>query len=288
MKVRSLVTKTLTVALAFSVIAPMTPTSSALADTSETPATSHLKVSVSGKTFDVPDTCLTAYSAVDTATVTNWVKYVASKVNHSAVNASYKVNKKKKRLDFTKSKTGFAVNQSASVSALCQTLASVTASSTTSTISLPGGTVQPKKPTSKLGKQILVILSKRKFYLYNNGKVQKTYRCAVGQPAWPTPTGSFHIGKKVKNPSWTNGGASWSKNMPAYIGPSPNNPLGTRALYVYNSKGKDTGVRFHGVPHSEDSSIGHAASHGCLRMHRKDVEKFYPLVKVGTPVYIIK
>ena len=79
--------------------------------------------------------------------------------------------------------------------------------------------------------------------------------------------------------------------MPAYIGSGPNNPLGTRAMYVYKgAKGgnSDTGVRFHGVPSSENSSIGHAASHGCLRMHRKDVENFFPRVTVGTIVYIIK
>ena len=59
-------------------------------------------------------------------------------------------------------------------------------------------------------------------------------------------------------------------------------------LMTGTSGGHDTGVRFHGVPHSEDSSIGHAASHGCLRMHRKDVENLFPRVSVGTRVYIIK
>ena len=42
------------------------------------------------------------------------------------------------------------------------------------------------------------------------------------------------------------------------------------------------------VPSSELSSIGHAASHGCMRMKRKDVEKLYNMIPVGTTVFIIK
>jgi lipoprotein-anchoring transpeptidase ErfK/SrfK len=54
---------------------------------------------------------------------------------------------------------------------------------------------------------------------------------------------------------------------------------------VYDGK-KDTGVRFHGT--QARSSIGTAASHGCLRMKREAVEALFPLVPVGTVVYIIK
>ena len=45
-----------------------------------------------------------------------------------------------------------------------------------------------------------------------------------------------------------------------------------------------SGIRFHGS--SNDGSIGTAASHGCMRMHMWDIEALYPLVPVGTPVYI--
>ena len=69
--------------------------------------------------------------------------------------------------------------------------------------------------------------------------------------------------------------------MPETIGPGPGNPLGTRALYL-----SAPGIRFHGIPSGENWSIGQAASHGCMRMHRWDVEDFYPRVPVDTPVYI--
>ena len=88
---------------------------------------------------------------------------------------------------------------------------------------------------------------------------------------------------KVKNPTWRNPYSDWSKNMPAAIHGGVNNPLGTRAIYISAS-----GIRMHGVPASENSSIGHRASHGCMRMKRHDAEDFYPRVPVGITVWIIK
>ncbi len=54
--------------------------------------------------------------------------------------------------------------------------------------------------------------------------------------------------------------------------------LGTRRLELGDGYG------IHGT--NEPSSIGHAASHGCVRLRNEDVEKLYDMVAVGTPVYI--
>lgn len=279
MQVRTLSARALLVVAVVSAIAPFAAAASASA------AVLPLKATSSGHTFDAPLSLISAGSVVETGKVTAWVASIAAQVYRAPVNASTKVDAKHRKLVFKTSRVGYKLSQAGSVSALCAALASVTETSAPVSVPLPGSNINPSVP--KLGKHILVVEGRRTIYLYNETKLEKKYRCAIGQPHWPTPTGTFWIGKKVKNPSWTNGYASWSRNMPAYIGPSPNNPLGTRAMYVYGKHG-DTGVRFHGVPHSEDSSIGHAASHGCLRMHRKDVENFYPRVKVGTPVYIIR
>jgi L,D-transpeptidase ErfK/SrfK len=80
-------------------------------------------------------------------------------------------------------------------------------------------------------------------------------------------------------PSWGNPGSAWAANMPAYIPPGPSNPLGTRALNLNAS-----GIRIHGT--TSDWSIGRAASHGCMRMHRWDVEELFDRVEIGTPVLI--
>jgi hypothetical protein len=54
--------------------------------------------------------------------------------------------------------------------------------------------------------------------------------------------------------------------------------MGTRRLYLGDGYG------IHGTDHPE--SIGHAASHGCVRLRNEDIEKLYDMVPVGTPVYI--
>jgi lipoprotein-anchoring transpeptidase ErfK/SrfK len=285
MHARTFLARTLVAVAVISAVAPFAAASSSYA------AVLPLKATSAGLTFDAPTSLITSGSAVATGAVTSWVaNVIATKVKRAAVDASTKLDAKHRKLVFSAARAGYKLNQAGSVTALCNALASIIATPDPLTVPLPGSSVSPS--VTKYGKHILVVQSLRKFYLYNEKKVEKTYRCAVGQPSWPTPNGTFYIGRKVKNPSWTNGNASWSKNMPSYIGPGPNNPLGTRAMYVYTGKGpkggSDTGVRFHGVPSSEDSSIGHAASHGCLRMHRKDVENFFPRVTVGVTVYIIK
>jgi lipoprotein-anchoring transpeptidase ErfK/SrfK len=64
----------------------------------------------------------------------------------------------------------------------------------------------------------------------------------------------------------------------------PGNPLGARALYLFNTQG-DTGFRIHGT--NEPDTIGQAVSSGCIRMLNVDVEDLYDRVKVGTQVNVI-
>ena len=54
--------------------------------------------------------------------------------------------------------------------------------------------------------------------------------------------------------------------------------LGTRRLELGDGYG------IHGTDHPE--TIGQSVSHGCVRMRNEDIEKLYPMVAVGTPVYI--
>lgn len=149
---------------------------------------------------------------------------------------------------------------------------------------LPVAAVSAKVTTKNIGRAILVVLSERRLRLYdpaNGGGIMKEYRCAVGQPDWPTPTGTFKIVEKRYMPTWVNPGSSWGTGMPPSIGPGPNNPLGTRALNL-----NADGIRIHGTNNVD--SIGTAASHGCMRLVRHDIEELYDLVVVGTPVFIIK
>jgi L,D-transpeptidase ErfK/SrfK len=96
---------------------------------------------------------------------------------------------------------------------------------------------------------------------------------------YSTPIGAWHVVEKELHPVWINPGTAWAAGMPKEIGPGPANPLGLRALRL-----DAPGILIHGTP--EDSSIGHWASHGCIRMHETDALALYPLVPVGTPVIV--
>jgi lipoprotein-anchoring transpeptidase ErfK/SrfK len=142
--------------------------------------------------------------------------------------------------------------------------------------------VAPRVHESAIPRALLVVLGERKLYSYRvGGTLEKVYRCAIGMSRYPTPRGTFKVIAKKVNPSWTNPGSKWARSMPRYIRPGPNNPLGTRALYLNAS-----GIRIHGT--SQVRSIGRAASHGCVRMVRKDIESLYTKIPVGTTVFIVK
>lgn len=148
------------------------------------------------------------------------------------------------------------------------------------TVSLGVKTVKPKVTENDLGHTIIVSRSAKMLALYDGTKLEKRYQCAVGTPEYPTPLGHWEVVNKQYLPTWYNPGSDWAKSMPKTIPPGPSNPLGTRALALNAS-----GVLIHGT--TKDSSIGTAASHGCMRMHMWDVEDLFPRVPVGTQVYIV-
>jgi len=106
----------------------------------------------------------------------------------------------------------------------------------------------------------------------------KTYPVAVGQPAYPTPVGNFQVVDKQVDPTWFPPSSPWAAGL-GPIPPGAGNPLGTRWIGT-----SAPGIGMHGTPNS--SSIGSAASHGCIRMYISDVENLYPRVQIGTPVFI--
>lgn len=144
-------------------------------------------------------------------------------------------------------------------------------------------TVEPRTVEAKqetVGTAVLVRAGENKLYLYQNGRITRTYGVATGSPSYPTPTGRYEVTLKRFLPTWYNPWSEWSMNEPAFIGPGPKNPLGTRALNI-----SAPGIRIHGTP--AWSSIGYSVSHGCIRMRMPDVEALYPLVPQGAPVFIV-
>jgi lipoprotein-anchoring transpeptidase ErfK/SrfK len=73
-------------------------------------------------------------------------------------------------------------------------------------------------------------------------------------------------------------------NIPDYVKPGPHNPLGARALYLYQGN-KDTLFRIHGT--NQPEYIGQAISSGCIRLTNEDAIDLYSRVRIGTPVVVL-
>ena len=125
--------------------------------------------------------------------------------------------------------------------------------------------------TTKHHRKVVVSIPHRKLALIEDGKVQQIYPVAVGAEASPSPTGTFEVKSRLVKPTYYHPG----KVIPA----GSNNPLGTRWIGL-NTKG----YGIHGT--NVESSVGQAASHGCIRMHRKDLEQLFAAVQVGDQVEI--
>ena len=145
--------------------------------------------------------------------------------------------------------------------------------------------VEPAVSTEELAKKYPAVLVVNrgafKLTLYKNLKLAKTYGVAIGKIGLETPAGLYHIQNKAVNPAWTMPHSDWvaPKDRGRIIpGGTPENPLKARWLGIF------AGAGIHGT--DAESSIGTAASHGCVRMRIPDVIELYPQVPVGAPIYI--
>jgi hypothetical protein len=144
--------------------------------------------------------------------------------------------------------------------------------------------VQPKVTTADLADKyprvVTVDRANFKLRLFKNLKLVKTYRIAVGQVGLETPAGVYHVQNKATDPAWHVPNSDWAGELAGKVIPGgvPENPLKSRWLGIY------AGAGIHGT--DAISSLGTAASHGCIRMAIPDVEELYDEVPVQAPVYI--
>jgi lipoprotein-anchoring transpeptidase ErfK/SrfK len=123
----------------------------------------------------------------------------------------------------------------------------------------------------RVRRQVVVSIPDRKLAVIENRKVLRTFKVSVGAAVSPSPTGKFEIVNRLANPTYYHAGVV----IPA----GKNNPLGPRWVGLNKQ-----GYGIHGT--SAPASIGKAASHGCIRMHNRDVVEFATLVNVGDTVEI--
>lgn len=143
-----------------------------------------------------------------------------------------------------------------------------------------------------LPRQLLVL--PRSFYLYYVTEPRKAirYGVSVGRAGLEF-TGQAIIQVKKEWPTWRPTDEMIAREPKtygrfagnSYVQPGgPDNPLGARALYLFQN-GRDTYFRIHGT--NARSSIGHAASNGCIRMWNEHVIDLYDRVPIGTTVTVV-
>ncbi len=135
---------------------------------------------------------------------------------------------------------------------------------------------------------IVVNTSERFLYVVEEGGWATRYGVAVGEEGLSFK-GSATVGRKAEWPSWTPT-ANMMRRKPRllqYAGGvpgGPNNPLGARALYLYQGA-RDTMFRIHGT--NEPWLIGTAVSNGCIRLTNEDIVDLYDRTPLETPVLVI-
>jgi lipoprotein-anchoring transpeptidase ErfK/SrfK len=132
---------------------------------------------------------------------------------------------------------------------------------------------------------ILVDTDARYLYFVLPGGKAIRYGVAVGEEAMAW-SGVATVGKMSEWPDWIP-----TAEIQARLGPYPSrvpggpaNPLGARALYLYEGN-KDTLYRIHGT--NQPEYIGHAISSGCIRMTNNDVIDLFGRVKLGSTVVVL-
>ena len=155
--------------------------------------------------------------------------------------------------------------------------------STNTAILIPDSRILPETPR----KGVTLNLPEYRLYYYSpDHKHVITHPVSIGRQDWNTPLGKTTITTKKANPTWTppesikKEHAEQGEILPDVVPAGVDNPLGLFALrlgipgYLIHSTNKPFGV-------------GMRVSHGCVRMYPEDIERLFPEVKVGLPVYIV-
>jgi lipoprotein-anchoring transpeptidase ErfK/SrfK len=162
----------------------------------------------------------------------------------------------------------------------------LTGASASGRVSIPAHAVRPAVTTSQLAARypayIVVDRASFRLHLYEHLKLAKTFEIAVGMEGLETPAGLYKVQWKQVDPPWYVPKKAWAGALAGtVVPPGPADPLKARFMSF------DGGAGIHGIDPSEYSSIGHDASHGCVRMRIPDVIALYSRTPVGTPVYIV-
>ncbi|MDX8349836.1 L,D-transpeptidase [Cognatiyoonia sp. IB215446] len=130
---------------------------------------------------------------------------------------------------------------------------------------------------------ILVDIQSRALHYWSEDEsIYKLYPTSVPLTEDLTRTGRTSITRKVEGPSWAPTPAMKLRNpeWPDFIGPGPDNPLGTHALHLTWRY-----YRIHGT--HDTRKIGRRSSNGCIGLYNEQIAELYNFSQVGTQVLLI-
>lgn len=125
--------------------------------------------------------------------------------------------------------------------------------------------------------RVVIDLSDRQVYLYPSRESQTAiaqYDIAIGQDGWETPPGRYLIDAMQLEPAWQH------PITHEVIPPGEDNPLG--AAWISFLTTEDYSLGLHGT--NDESLVGQAVSHGCVRMRNDDIMALYDKVSLGWPL----
>ncbi len=153
-----------------------------------------------------------------------------------------------------------------------------------------GGKQIVSYPTNEAPGTIIINTSERRLYYVLGGGQAIKYGVGVGRQGF-TWSGVAKVGAKREWPAWhppqdmiERELIKYGRQLPSRMEGGPGNPLGARALYLYEG-GRDTLYRIHGT--NDPRSIGLATSSGCIRMLNEEVIDLYNRVNMGAKVIVV-
>ncbi|MFD2738379.1 L,D-transpeptidase [Sulfitobacter aestuarii] len=141
---------------------------------------------------------------------------------------------------------------------------------------------QPYFSNTRNGAILVDIDSRAVHYWSEDQSIYKLYPSSVPLTEDLTRRGRTSVVKKVEGPSWRPTPSMLKRNpeWPPYVGPGPDNPLGTHALYL-----SWTYYRIHGT--HDTRKIGRRSSNGCIGLYNEHIAELFAMTKVGTQVLLI-
>lgn len=209
-----------------------------------------------------------------------FVARIAKETSRAPVDASVKPSAA--GLSTTDSRDGRALDTGRLKTELASALIHPSRSATvTATTHAVAPRVSRKSLASRYPAYIIVDRRDHVLRFYEHLALSRSFPIAVGKQGLETPPGLYDVQWKETNPSWHVPNSAWAGKLAGKtIPPGPDDPIKARWM-AFNG-----GAGIHGIDPSEYGSIGHDASHGCVRMRIPDVISLYARTPVHTPVFV--